>query len=702
MATQRLITMKPAFIAGILTLPPKEVQQVIAKIELLCQDPLPDGSVKKHLTHLKGKPYRIRCGDYRVFYKFDASSVSILTLRRRDEATYKLGMEADGDFQRDLIEDLEESSSGFTRATNAGTRSWEHYLSPLEPENKLFSEPLTIELLNTLRVPSAYHQRLLGLKSENELLSCPDIADDILLRIDQYMFELPLVQVEQQPDLILKDPDDLIRYKEGELLNFLLKLSPEQEKYVHWGINATSPTLVKGGPGTGKSTLALYRIRSLLDQLLRTNTTPHLLFTTYTNALVKSAEQLLQQLLGDHAQYVNVQTSDQLAYEILQQGDQVKEIADHELQMKVLLQALANTPLQNNALQQQAQRQTLTRMGNEYLLQELNTIIVARQVESIDEYLATPRTGRKMRLNVSQRRLIWQIYEQWRDLLQASGKETWQQRRIRAVATVAQSHLHQYYDAVIIDEAQDLDPSMLRLLVNLCKAPGRLFITADANQSIYGSSFTWTDVHGSLRFQGRTGVLRSNYRSTYEIGEAAQSYLSDDVLDSEINDRHYVNDGPLPDVRSVRNSVNEAQLLANFFKKTSLNLRLTLGSCALLCPSEHAGKALTDALRAQHIEATFISEQDLNLTHSGVKVLTLNAAKGREFPIVALAGFLSGSYPVIPHDASADERDEILARERRTMFVGMTRAMRALLIVLPADVKTPLLQGFDGSYWNMR
>lgn len=702
MATQRLITMKPAFIAGILTLPPKEVQQVMSKIELLCQDPLPDGKVKKHLTHLKGKPYRIRSGDYRVLYKFDAVSVSVLTLRRRDEATYKLGMEIDDDFELDLVEDLEESTSGFTRATNPGARSWEHYLSPLEPDNKLFPESLTVELLNTLRVPPECHQRLLTLKSENELLSCPGISDDILLRIDQYLFELPLVQVEQQPDFILNDPDDLLRYKEGELLSFLLKLSPEQEKYVHWGINATGPTLVKGGPGTGKSTLALYRIHSLLGQLLRTNKTPHLLFTTYTNALVKSSEQLLQQLLGVHAQYVRVQTADKLAYEILQQCGQVKEIASPELQMELLLQAIATTPLPGNALQQQAQRQTLTRMGNEYLLQELNTIIVARQVESVDEYLATPRTGRKVRLNATQRRLIWHIYEHWCNLLQTSGKETWQQRRTRAVTLVAQSNLHRYYDAVVIDEAQDLDPSMLRLLVNLCKAPGRLFITADANQSIYGSGFTWTDVHGSLRFQGRTSILRANYRSTYEIGEAAQSYLSYGVLDSEISDRHYVNNGPLPDVRAVLNSVHEAQLLANFFKRASLNLRLTLGSCALLCPSERAGKALADTLRSQDIEATFMSGQDLDLARSGVKVLTLNAAKGLEFPIVALAGFLSGSYPVISRDASADERDEILTRERRTMFVGMTRAMRALLVVLPADVKTPLLQGFDGSYWNMR
>ncbi len=702
MPTQRIITMKPAFLGGIRALPAKEVQQVLSKIDLLCQDPSPDGKVKKHLTHLKGKPYRIRSGDYRILYTFDAMRVSVLTLRKRDEATYKLGLETDDEFEQDLMEDLEESASGFTRATNAGTRSWEHYLSPQEPEKRRLPEPLTVELLNTLHVPPEYHPRLLTLTTQDELLSCPGIPDDILLRIDQYLFEVPLVQIEQQPDLILNNPDDLLRYKEGELLSFLLKLSPEQEKYVHWGINASSPTLVKGGPGTGKSTLALYRIRSLLEQVLRTNTTPRLLFTTYTNALVKSSEQLLQQMLGMHAQYVRVQTADRLAYEILQQAGQVKEIASPELQMELLQRAIVATPLQGNALQQKAQRQTLTRIGNEYLLQELNTVIIARQIESLDAYLATPRTGRKARLNATQRRLVWHVYAHWRDLLQASDKETWQQHRARAVALVEQSTLYQYYDAVVIDEAQDLDPSMLRLLVNLCKQPGRLFITADANQSIYSSGFTWTDVHGSLRFQGRTSVLRANYRSTYEIGEAAQSYLADGVLDSEINERHYVNNGPLPDVRAVLNSMHEGQLLANFFKKASLNLRLTHGSCAVLCPSERAGKAIADALLAQGIEANFMSGQDLNLARPGVKVLTLNAAKGLEFPIVALAGFLSGNYPVIARDASPEERDEVLARERRTMFVGMTRAMHALLVVLPAEVKTPLLQGFDGSYWNMR
>jgi hypothetical protein len=34
------------------------------------------------------------------------------------------------------------------------------------------------------------------------------------------------------------------------------------------------------------------------------------------------------------------------------------------------------------------------------------------------------------------------------------------------------------------------------------------------------------------------------------------------------------------------------------------------------------------------------------------------------------------------------------------MFVGMTRAMRALLVVTPTDPDTSLFEGFNSAYWN--
>jgi hypothetical protein len=210
-----------------------------------------------------------------------------------------------------------------------------------------------------------------------------------------------LTQVLQQPDYLLDDVDDLLRYKEGELLGFLLRLSPEQERFVSWAIRATGPTQVKGGPGTGKSTVALYRVRSLIEKLRKMGQSePCILFTTYTIALVNSSEQLLKQLLGEDVRYVEVQTADKKMSDILNRAGVPKKTPnDNAIIHKIFQTALKQTRFEGNVLQQQAQQQSLERLGLDYLLEEINQVIVARQVESLKDYMQARRPGRKVRLS---------------------------------------------------------------------------------------------------------------------------------------------------------------------------------------------------------------------------------------------------------------------------------------------------------------
>lgn len=81
--------------------------------------------------------------------------------------------------------------------------------------------------------------------------------------------------------------------------------------------------------------------------------------------------------------------------------------------------------------------------------------------------------------------------------------------------------------------------------------------------------------------------------------------------------------------------------------------------------------------------------------------MTLKSAKGLEFPVVALAGFADTSYPYIPADATTEERAERVSQERRTLYVAMTRAMRALLLVRPSGTSNSLLTGFLPTLWNL-
>lgn len=698
MATEWLVTQKPDFFRALLALPPKEMQQVMAKVEMLTQDPTPDAKTKKQLKYMNGRLHRIRSGDYRIFYTFEQPYISILALRRRDDDTY------DEDMDTEFLGGLD-AQFDVGQAGRVVQPDWERFLAPKEQEKKPLLEPITPEILTSCNIPQPYHASLLPLTTHEDILDCQSVPQEYLITLDDYMqtFERPLVQVLQQPDYILNDVQDLLRYKEGELLGFLLKLSPEQEKYVQWGMNATGPTLLKGGPGTGKSTIALYRVRALVQEMRKKDRDEfRILFTTYTNALVKSSEQLLRQLLGEDAHFVEVQTADKIVMTLLGQvGLRATYIDSYNL-LNLLKQAVKQTAFEGNAIQQQAQQQAIARISVDYLEQEISQVIVARQLKTLQEYMQAVRTGRKLRLKAIQRQAIWAVYEKLKAMLTERKQETWQQARATAAEIVQSGIIGLRYDAVVIDEAQDLDPSALRLLVRLAARPNRIFITADANQSIYGSSFNWSDVHEDLKFQGRTNILRVNYRSTREIGEAAQSYLAGGLLDGEQIERVYVNNGLLPGVRSVRSDGEEVQLLARFLPAAAYELRFHIDACAVLCPTTNAGKAIAAELVQQGIDATFMAGSDLNLTRPGIKVLTLKSAKGLEFPIVALAGFSNASwYMTIPSYHTTEERDEFLAVDRRTLFVGMTRAMRVLLVIKPLAAKSSLLDGFDGNYWNV-
>src|SRR5258707_1429820 len=475
MGDEWLWTPKPAFLAAWRALSGKEEHQVLEKIKLLEHDPTPDGKTKMQLKYVNRDIYRLRSRYYRIFYTFRDPYISLLKLVRRDDDTYDDDLEAEflGGFDPDIEVTFREERQP-------------DWFAPPAQEKKRLSQPITAELLVNLRVPEEHYARLLSIQTEDELLDCTGVPQEHLAQILDYIFPPTLAQILQQPDYIIDDLDELIRYKEGELLGFLLKLSPEQERFVSWAIKATGPTQVKGGPGTGKSTVALYRVRSLIERLRQQGVSaPRILFTTYTNALIHSSEQLLQQLLREDTRFVEVQTADKKMSDILKRAGDPKKTPNEqnrELLQKLFSLAVRRTTLEGNLLQQQAQVQAIERLGHAYVQEEIHQVLIARQIATFEDYLTVRRPGRKVRLNELQKKAIWYVYKTYVQQLKKSAIETWEQARVRAEALVVADPEYQSYDAVIVDEAQDLDPALLRLLLNLCKTSSRFFITADANQ----------------------------------------------------------------------------------------------------------------------------------------------------------------------------------------------------------------------------
>jgi superfamily I DNA/RNA helicase/mRNA-degrading endonuclease RelE of RelBE toxin-antitoxin system len=690
------LSMKEGFLSEWLALPAKEQTQVGTKLRALTADPRPDGVSKKQLVHVNREVCRLRSGDYRVFYTFDDRYVSLLKLVRRSEDTYEGDVDAEyfggpGDFP-------EVPAVGAPLPTTRPVGA----PAAVGPSGaRALPEPITAQLLQRLLVPVANHQALMAAGDEDALLACQGVPDDVILRVHTALFERPLGTTFAEKELVAASVDDLFRYRDGDLMGFLLRLSAEQAKFEAWALEGSGPTLVKGGPGTGKSTVALYRTRAMLRSLKAAGiATPRVLFTTYTNALVTFSEQLLRSLLGDDAHFVDVRTADSIALSIVSGRMGAPRIASAQEQRDAMTAAMSAVKQTGSSLVKRSQADSLAKLGRDYLIDEINSVIEARRLATLDAYRAAKRPGRRVPLGESQRSQVWALREAFNRELKRLGKMTFHQVRAYAAELVAQGHGPEPYDAVIVDEAQDLDPSLLWILASLAKSPGRVFLTADADQSIYGSGFRWSDVHDDLRFTGRTGVLRANFRSTREIGEAARDYLADGRLDDEPVDPEYVHAGPLPAIRFVGGEADEAALLKRFFKDAARELRLPVWAGAILVPSEKAGERLAARLSADGLPAKFMTGRDLELTAQALKVITLKSAKGLEFPAVAIAGF-DQPYPYLRAGMSDDERAERMSQERRTLYVAMTRAMRALLVCGPRDGKSPLVTGVNEELWNV-
>jgi superfamily I DNA/RNA helicase/mRNA-degrading endonuclease RelE of RelBE toxin-antitoxin system len=699
---------KPTFTNQLLVFPKEQVVQILEKIEVLRDDPKPHGKLKKKLHGYKGDVYRLRSGDYRIIYTYGDGWVVLMGVDARKDV-YK------GDKLVAENTEINISSLPDIEAVLAIKPSFKPSYDVANNVETLLPMQLTEELFKRLLVPGEYWQILAKCRTLEDLMTAnvPNLWRD---RLFDCIAEPNFDQVLNQPSYVTGSTDDLLKFTEGELLGFLLKLNPEQEKYVSWAINASGPTSLKGSPGTGKSTVALYRVRALLATLKANGVeNPKILFTTYTNALVAFSQQLLTSLLGDDIKFVEVKTADSIINSLIYQNTGQPNLASAVVLRKIIKQAITNTidSLEGNLLQRQAQSQTLKRLSLDYLITEINTIIEARGITCLEDYQKTLRNGRKITLNKTQRQGVWHLRNHFYKLLESQQLETWQQVRNRAleILQTLPNDNSLIYDAVIIDEAQDLEPNTLGFLTQICRSPNRLFITADANQSIYGSSFKWSDVHQDLKFVGRTGVLRTNHRTTREINEAAISYLDNSILDDERVEEEgnsirlhskidYIHNGPQPAVRAVSSAVEEGELLKRFCQTAAREFRLGINACAVLVPSETAGQRIAGQLSYLGLETHFMTSKDLDLNKQGVKVISLKAAKGLEFPIVALAGFLDADYPMIVKGTPEDEISETLARERRTLFVGMTRAMRALLVIVPGGNSSLLWDNFDSQLWN--
>jgi len=145
---------------------------------------------------------------------------------------------------------------------------------------------------------------------------------------------------------------------------------------------------------------------------------------------------------------------------------------------------------------------------------------------------------------------------------------------------------------------------------------------------------------------------------------------------------------------------NQAHWIAGQIYEAARHLRLPVNAAAVLVYSSSVGEPLAEALSSQGLPARFMNSSQFDLDEPCIKVTTLHAAKGLEFPIVVVAHVEAGR---LPRETEATDPEEVaahLAEQRRLFYVGCTRAMRHLFVTYDHQIPSPFLADLSDERWQ--
>jgi superfamily I DNA/RNA helicase len=413
--------------------------------------------------------------------------------------------------------------------------------------------------------------------------------------------------------------------------------------------------------------------------------------------LLTVTQQLLEQLLTpEQLQRVEVATCDQVAWRIVSKARTIGPLESDEDALRRLAALRTRHKPGGSAFESRLRARALERLTDAWLLEEFDWIIEGRGLTDLAGYQEAPRPGRGLPLNERARAAVWELYEAFA----TDEKERYPRLRREALKLLGEDPQAARYEHVVVDEAQDLSPISLALMAEVCKSAEGLFFAADSKQSLYSRNYSWNSAHPRLQFRGRTALLSRNYRSTLEIDRAAFSVLVAGE-DEDLVASNSVHEGPRPVlVRDVPPD-RQADWISRFIRQMARHLHLKTSVATVLVPGAAAGEVLAAELKDQGLEARFFPGRELDLKADVVRVLTLHAAKGLEFPIVVVAGLETGAWPV-PEDFEEPELYAERARhERRLLYVGLTRAMRGLMLLAPQGCRHPALEDLDTTHWHV-
>lgn len=565
------------------------------------------------------------------------------------------------------------------------------------------------EQLVQLGVAEPLLAQIRNLTTEAELLElldrAPQLTTDVLFALyDGKSFDDVLEQVTapvrseepvdpddfaaavERPATAVSSDDEALQAMLGETFErWQIFLHPTQRKLVERTYNG--PARVGGGPGTGKTIVALHRVAHLARNLPPGTDKP-ILLTTFNRNLAADLRTRLIALGGQElVARVDIVNIDRLASRVVGEAKAAgsRRVVDDNKVPELWQQFLLETGE--------------TGWDAEFLATEWIEVILGQVLNSRSDYFKARRPGRGRRLSREERDEVWQLTERFTKWLDDEGVWTWRQvagraarlemdraARIEGSSEESSGSRPRYrYRHVVVDEAQDLSAAhwkMLRAMV----APGRddMFLVGDTHQRIYDNYVALSSL--GINIRGRSSRLSLSYRTTRQILAAALEIMSGEVYDDldggqdTLAGYRSLLRGDQPTFRGAATWTEEKNLIAARLHAWGDPAD---GSVAICVPTRELAGEVAARLEADGVKAVEIGP-DGPKSPDGVHIGTMHRFKGLEYQRMIIAAVTDGLVPrqminrLRDIDPKRYQRER--QRDRSLLFVAATRARDELAV----------------------
>jgi hypothetical protein len=261
------------------------------------------------------------------------------------------------------------------------------------------------------------------------------------------------------------------------------------------------------------------------------------------------------------------------------------------------------------------------------------------------------------------------------------------------------------FEAVLIDEGQDILDDMFRILLPILKPGGDLVIALDDFQDLYRREGSWKSL--GIDAKGSSRTLKQVYRNTAEIQAFSQRFIGVDA-------KHDPQESLFPDAHLLHGSSPELPRfktrddLEKFVLKEILDL-IRAGECrrseiaiiyddktynaeGFKYQDKEVPRQLLKKLESAGIPANWVSQdvrakELFDITTDRVSLISIHSAKGLDFDLV----YLVGADRIIPTD---ETRERLI----RLLYVAITRAKQRL--VIPYVEETEFISRFKACQDN--